>query len=69
MCHKFYLVFSAIIFFLVSGLHLIRVINQVPATVSRTEIPMWVSYFGLAGSAFMLIWALWLIWDSRKKPE
>jgi hypothetical protein len=67
MCLRFYLIFSGVVFLLVGVAHILRLVYQVPVTVGSTTISMALSYGGCVGSLFMLIWAGWLIWDSRKK--
>jgi hypothetical protein len=67
MCLKWYLALSAVVFFLVGMMHLLRVIYQAPVTSGSTAIPMWLSYGGFAGAFFFCVWAAWLIRDSRKK--
>ena len=51
MAHKLYLVLSGLIFFLVSVLHLFRLVYHWPIVVGPRKIPFALSYVGFPASA------------------
>ena len=57
---KVYVIISAGIFLFVGLLHLLRLIYQTPVVVGSTSVPMFLSYFGLAGSIGIIILVLFL---------
>ena len=67
MCLKWYLALSAVVFFLVGMMHLLRVIYQAPITFGSTAIPMWLSYGGCPGALILCIWAICSFRDLAKK--
>jgi hypothetical protein len=57
---KMYIIITAGIILFVGLLHLLRLMYQTPVVVGATSIPMFLSYFGLAGSIGIIILALYL---------
>ena len=52
-----YVVVSGVIFGLIALAQLLRALNQVPAHVGDTEIPVWVSWIAVAIAGSMCTWA------------
>lgn len=50
--------FGAIVF--AGSLHLLRLIYKTPVIVGTTSIPMFLSYFGLAGAVGVIVLAIFL---------
>ena len=61
MAHKLYLVLSGLIFFLVSVLHLFRLVYHWPIVVGPLTIPYALSYVGCPAALGYSVWAAWLL--------
>jgi len=61
MAHKLYLVLSGLIFFLVSVLHLFRLVYHWPIVVGPWTIPYALSYVGCPAALGYSVWAAWLL--------
>ncbi len=57
---KVYIILSAGAICFAGLLHLFRLIYRTPVVVGTTTIPMFLSYFGLAGSIGIIILAVYL---------
>ena len=53
-----YLLISAVVFGIVSLLHIVRVINNWTVVVGEWTIPMSISWLGLFGAAALCVWAI-----------
>ena len=60
---KPFTVFAAVVFFIISVAHLIRVILQVPVVVGTITIPMWPS---MVAFVILLILGIMLLRESKK---
>jgi hypothetical protein len=60
MLLKIYIVLSASAIFFAGLLHLFRLIYNAPVVIGTISVPMFLSYFGLAGSIGIIILAIWL---------
>jgi hypothetical protein len=58
---KAYLVFSGCAFFLVTLLHLARVVFQWPIVVGAISVPIWFSWLGLPASVALVGCSFWLV--------
>ncbi len=72
---KVYIILSASAITFAGLLHLFRLIFQAPVVVGATSVPMFLSYFGLAGSIGVIFLAIYLFRrvprtsdDSRTRP-
>jgi hypothetical protein len=48
---------SGSIFVLVAVAHALRAVQQLPATVGSTAVPLWISWVATAGGALLALWA------------
>ncbi len=53
-----YLFLSALIFLIVSGLHLARLIRAAPIQIGAAALPMWISWIGLFITLGLGVWGL-----------
>jgi uncharacterized membrane protein (DUF2068 family) len=63
---KSYLVVSGCLFALVAAMHLVRLINQMPAELGAWSVPLWASWFGLIIAGSMSGWAFRLAFPPRR---
>ena len=61
MAHKLYLIISGLIFFLVSVLHLFRLLYAWPIVVGPWTVPYALSYVGCPVALGYSVWAAWLL--------
>jgi hypothetical protein len=69
MAHKLYLILSGLIFFLVSVLHLLRLLYGWPIVVGPRTVPYALSYVGCPVSLGYSVWAAWLLGRLRKRQR
>jgi hypothetical protein len=69
MAHKLYLILSGLIFFLVSVLHLFRLLYGWPIVVGPRIVPYALSYVGCPVSLGYSVWAAWLLGRLRKRQR
>jgi len=67
MAHKLYLVLSGLIFFLVSVLHLFRLVGHWPIVVGPWTIPHALSWVGCPAALGYSVWAAWLLRRPAKR--
>ena len=58
---------SALIFLLVSIMHLLRLVFKVPVIMGYWQIPLWVSIFGFIGPMFLSVWIFSLLASKPKE--
>jgi hypothetical protein len=61
MSRNLYLIVSGLIFLLVSGFHLFRIVYQWPIIVGSRIVPYWLSLIGCPVSLGYFLWAVWLL--------
>jgi hypothetical protein len=69
MAHKLYLILSGLIFLLVSGLHLLRLVYGWPIVIGPRTVPYALSYVGCPVSLGYAVWAAWLLVRLRKRQR